>query len=245
MRKIYGGGKSVIRIAICDDEKEAADLFRQNLARYTAEHGVDFTVSHFCNAITFLENYKPVYDIVFMDIKMPDMDGLTAAKHLRKLDPSVILIFLTNLAQYAVNGYEVNALDFIIKPISYYTLVLKLERALDRLSSEHGIEVAVSMDDTVVKIRAVDLKYIEVQGHNLVFHTVKGDYKSYGTLKKIEEKLTAADFVRCNACYLVNMKYVTAIRGDTAYLGETELHISHSKRKDFVRLVNNYMGWCS
>ena len=235
----------MIRIAICDDEKEAVDLFRENLDRYTAEYGVEFTVSHFCNAMTFLENYKPVYDIVFMDIKMPDMDGLTASRRLRKLDPSVILIFLTNLAQYAVNGYEVNALDFIIKPISYYTLVLKIERALDRLLGERVAEVTVSADHTVVKIRAVDLKYVEVQGHNLIFHTVNGDHKSYGSLKKIKDKLASADFVRCNACYLVNLKYVTAIRGDTVYLGVTELHISHSKRKDFVRLVNNYMGWCS
>ena len=235
----------MIRIAVCEDERDALDLFRENLDRYSAEHGVEFTVSHFCNALTFLENYKAVYDIVFMDIKMPDMDGLTAAKELRKLDPSVVLIFLTNLAQYAVNGYEVNALDFIIKPISYYTLVLKLERALDRLSSERGVELSIFMDDTVVKIRAVDLKYAEVQGHNLIFHTVNGDYKSYGSLKKTEEKLSAADFARCNACYLVNLKYVTAIKGSTVYLGTTELHISHSKRKEFVRLVNNYMGWCS
>ncbi len=235
----------MVRIAVCEDESEALELFKSNLERYTSEYGVEFNISHFCNALTFLENYKPVYDIVFMDIKMPDMDGLTAAKELRKLDPSVILIFLTNLAQYAVNGYEVNALDFIIKPISYYTLVLKLERALDRLSSENNVEIAVSMDDIVVKIRAVDIIFIEVQGHNLVFHTTKGEYKSYGSLKKIEEKLSAADFVRCNACYLVNLKYVTAIKGTTAYLGSTELHISHSKRKEFVRLVNNYMGWCS
>ena len=122
--------------------------------------------------------------------------------------------------------------------------VLKLERALDRLSSERGTEVAISMDDVVIKIRAVDLKYVEVQGHNLVFHTVSGDYKSYGSLKKTEERLASADFVRCNACYLVNLKYVTSIRGSTAYIGKTELTISHAKRKDFVRRVNNYMGWC-
>ncbi len=234
----------MVRIAICEDESEAAELFRKNLDRYSSEYGVEFSVTHFCNAVSFLENYKPVYDIVFMDIKMPDMNGMDAAKQLRKLDPSVILIFLTNLAQYAVKGYEVNALDFVIKPISYYVLVLKLERALDRLSSERGTEVAISMDDVVIKIRAVDLKYVEVQGHNLVFHTVSGDYKSYGSLKKTEERLASADFVRCNACYLVNLKYVTSIRGSTAYIGKTELTISHAKRKDFVRRVNNYMGWC-
>ena len=128
----------MIRIALIEDESEAKDLFMTNLDRYSKEHGVEFTVAHFCNAMTFLESYKPVYDIVFMDIKMPDMNGLDAAHRLRQLDPSVILIFLTNLSQYAVRGYEVNALDFIVKPISYYVLVLKLERALHRLENEGG-----------------------------------------------------------------------------------------------------------
>ena len=128
----------MIRIALIEDESEAKDLFVANLDRYSKEHGIGFTVAHFCNAMTFLESYKPVYDIVFMDIRMPDMNGLDAAHRLRQLDPSVILIFLTNLSQYAVRGYEVNALDFIVKPISYYVLVLKLERALHRLENEGG-----------------------------------------------------------------------------------------------------------
>ena len=235
----------MIRIALIEDESEAKDLFVANLDRYSKEHGIGFTVAHFCNAMTFLESYKPVYDIVFMDIRMPDMNGLDAAHRLRQLDPSVILIFLTNLSQYAVRGYEVNALDFIVKPISYYVLVLKLERALHRLENEGGgAEITVSVDDVIVKVRAVDLKYVEVQGHSLICHTTKGDYRSYGSLKKIEEMLGRSDFVRCNACYLVNLKYVTSIRGSTVYLGDVGLPISHSKRRDFVRSVNNYMGWC-
>lgn len=114
-----------------------------------------------------------------------------------------------------------NALDFIVKPISYYVLVLKLERALHRLENEGGgAEITVSVDDVIVKVRAVDLKYAEVQGHSLICHTTKGDYRSYGSLKKIEEMLGRSDFVRCNACYLVNLKYVTSIRGSTVYLGD-------------------------
>ena len=234
----------MIYAAIVDDDGVVAEELASYLERYARESGTEFEADRFSNPVNFLTAYSSRYDVVFLDIDMPDMNGMDAAKQLRKLDPSVILIFLTNLAQYAVNGYEVNALDFVIKPISYYVLVLKLERALDRLSSERGTEVAISMDDVVIKIRAVDLKYVEVQGHNLVFHTVSGDYKSYGSLKKTEERLASADFVRCNACYLVNLKYVTSIRGSTAYIGKTELTISHAKRKDFVRRVNNYMGWC-
>lgn len=123
----------MVNVAIVEDEIRSADVLCGFLERYGSEKGREFAVSRFTDAIAFLENYVPRYDIVFMDIQLPDMDGMTASRRLRALDRDVILIFVTNMANYAVSGYEVDALDFIVKPVSYFPFTVKLERALGRL----------------------------------------------------------------------------------------------------------------
>ena len=237
-------GKVVVNIAIIEDEQGAADLLTEHLRSFEKNEKVQFSITHFGSAITFLTNYRAVFDIVFMDIELPDLSGMDAAVKLREIDSSVILIFVTNLAQFAVKGYEVDALDFVVKPVSYYVLSLKLRRAIERLGRRGDAELKITVDDAIVRVKISDVKYIEVQGHKLVYHTAGGDLKTYGSLKKTEELLADANFERCNACYLVNLKYVTAIKGYTLFIGSEELQISHAKRKDFVRTVNDYMGWC-
>lgn len=234
----------MIRIAIVEDEQSAADTLAEHLRAFEKNENVQFEVTHFDSAVKFLTNYRAVFDVVFMDIELPDLDGMSAAAKLRAIDKSVILIFVTNLAQFAVKGYEVDALDFVVKPVSYYVLSLKLRRAMERLNRQSDAELKITVDDALVRIKISDLKYVEVQGHKLLYHTESGCYKTYGSLKKTEELLADANFERCNACYLVNLKYVTAIKGYSLFIGGEELQISHAKRKDFVRTVNDYMGWC-
>lgn len=119
-------------IAIIEDEEEALARIRGYLERFSSESGESFRIVVYGNAIDFLEKYKPNYDIVFMDIKLPNMDGMEAAKKLRALDRFVALVFVTNMKQFAVKGYEVDALDFIVKPVKYPDFVLKLQRVLAR-----------------------------------------------------------------------------------------------------------------
>ena len=107
-------------VAIVEDEIDAARRLEVCLARYSQDHpDVRFDVTVFSEPTGFLDAYRPVWDIVFMDIEMPNMDGMSAARRLRVLDEQVILIFVTNMAQFAAKGYEVDALDYVIKPFSY------------------------------------------------------------------------------------------------------------------------------
>ena len=232
----------MIRIALLEDEDEAANLFDANIKRYSKEYNIEFYVTRFDNAVVFLADYKPVYDIVFMDIMMPDMNGIEAAKKLRSIDRSVLLIFLTNLAQFAIKGYEVDAMDFVVKPISYYGFVLKMQRVMEKLTKMKDVELTVKSDNSVDILRSSQIKYIEVTGHKLVFHTFDGILTSYGSLKKIESQLADANFARCNSCYLVNLKYVSSVRGYTAVVDGEELQISFPKRKEFVAALNAFLG---
>lgn len=103
----------MIRIGLVDDDLEHLRLMRDYLARYEREEGAAFQIEEYHNGLNFAEDYHGQLDIVFLDIEMPHMDGMTVARRIRERDASLAIIFLTNLAQYATHGYEVNAIDFI------------------------------------------------------------------------------------------------------------------------------------
>lgn len=235
-------GCIMINVAIVEDEKNAADLLLSYFNTYTEKKGEKFHVVWFDNPVNFLTYYKPNYDLVLMDIELPDINGMDTSRKLRKIDKTVTLIFVTNMSQFAVTGYEVDAFDYIVKPVSYYDFALKLERALERIKSRTELKIQVVVDDVIKCITSSELKYVEVINHKLIFHTKDGDYVGNGTLKDFEKKLQTADFARCNNCYLVNLRYVTGISGYTVTVDGDELQISHPKRKDFKRALNDYLG---
>ena len=131
-----------ISIAIVDDDNDSRDFIRRMLIRYGAEKNTEFVVDGYENAVDFIEKYKAGYDLIFMDIMMPYMDGMTAAAKLRELDTNVLLVFITTMAQYAAQGYDVDAFGFLIKPVTYESIALKMAKAMERLESETGKRVS-------------------------------------------------------------------------------------------------------
>ena len=120
-------------IAIVEDEENCREQLRGFIGRYFKENGKEAEVTAFTNGIDFVSDYRPVYDIVLMDIEMPHLNGMAAAKKMRRMDPDVCLIFVTNLAQYALEGYSVSAADFIVKPVEYFTFAAKLQKGINRV----------------------------------------------------------------------------------------------------------------
>ena len=118
-------------IAIVEDEDGAAEILQSHIEQFAKTNGQEFTVRRFRDAVELLTDYKPLYSVVFMDIQMPHMDGMTAAMQLRALDKTVSIIFITNLVQYAQKGYEVDAIAYLLKPVSYFDFALKFKKALD------------------------------------------------------------------------------------------------------------------
>lgn len=232
----------VRNIAIVEDNLAEADRLRQYFDQYTQERETLFNITHFESAEQFLAKYEPVYDIVLLDIMLPQMNGMEAAVKLRELDETITIIFVTNMAQFAVRGYEVNAFDFVVKPVSYSNFSLKLQRVLNKLSKRRETDVIVSTSEGIFRIASSRIKYIEISGHRLVYHTTSGNIGAYGTLKEVEATLSSKVFVRCNNSYLVNLNYVRAIRGYTVLVGSDELPISRPKKKPFVQAVNDFLG---
>lgn len=232
----------VRNVAIVEDTQTEADTLKEYFSRYSAEKGIEFKIAHFPSAEQFLEKYNPIYDLVLMDIGLPGMGGMEAAGRLRELDDTVTLIFVTNMAQFAVRGYEVDAFDFVVKPVSYSNFALKLQRALNKLGTRKDTEVIISISDGLYRISSSQIKYIEISGHKMIYHTTNGTIKAYGNLKEIESILNGRMFVRCNSCYLVNLNFVHAIRGYIVAVDTDELQISRPRKKAFVQAVNDYLG---
>lgn len=229
-------------VAIVEDSPAEAELLRSYFARFTREHGVEFTLTCFASGEEFLNKYRPAYDLVLMDIGLPGHNGMETAAALRERDRSVTLIFVTNMAQFAVKGYEVDAFDFVVKPVGYSNFALKLQRALNKLDTRRDTEVLVTLSDSMVRLAASQIKYIEISGHRMVYHTTDGELYAYGNLKEVEATLGGGMFARCNNCYLVNLNYVRAVQGHTVTVGTDELQISRPRRKAFIQALNDYLG---
>lgn len=229
-------------VAIVEDNPAEADLLESYFKRYSASCSDTFQLTRFQNGSEFLNNYQPIYNLIMMDVNLPKCNGMDASVCLRKIDQSVALIFVTSMIQYAVKGYEVDALDFLLKPVSYQNFSLKLKRALCYFRQSSNQEILIPLQDGVCRISTSRIKYIEVINHSLIYHTLDGDIPSKGKLSDLEDRLGSAHFVRCNRCYLVNLAFVRTVRGSVLIVDTDELQISRPKRAAVLEAMNNYLG---
>ncbi len=232
----------MIRAAIVEDDARDRASIRECLSYVEKAEGLQFDVSEFSTGPSFLEHYTPDYDIVFMDIEMPGINGMETARELRSMDASVILIFITNLAQYAISGYEVEALDFILKPINKLNFAIKVKRAAARMNRRINESITVKTRGEIRSIRISSIRYVEVNGHYVIYHTLEGDLTEYVTLKEVQSRIDQTVFVLSSRSYLVNLQYVDAVERDTAVVGGDRLQISRPQRKAFLSALSEYMG---
>lgn len=229
------------KIIVVEDNGADAEQLINCIERFGEETKEAFNVERFADAQTFLTEYTSA-DIVFLDIEMPGIDGMTAAKELRKKDGEVTIVFVTNMSQMAIKGYAVRAFDFILKPLSYKSFALRFARILKVLRKEEGKEIWITNKDGRKKIRTASVRYVEIMSHILVFHLEDEEIKATGTLLSLRQELEGECFSMCNRCYFVNLAFVTAVQGQVVCLKDTELQISRAKRKSFLKDLNDYIA---
>lgn len=232
-------------IAIVEDEKDFAEQLQEFLKKYQKEHDMAFKISVFGDGAEILENYEPLYDVILLDIEMPRVNGMEAAAKIRRMDADVVLVFITNMASYAIHGYEVGALDFVMKPITYYPFSMKLTRAIKRARTKAQQQILLTLPDGVKKIGIHQIYYVEVQNRILHYHTDEGEYRMRGTMTGAEEMFASYPFVKCNHWYMVNLMHVTEVRKNVAVVGGHELEISRRNRTAFLKALTEYVGGTS
>lgn len=232
----------MIRIAIVEDEEACRSRLQENIRRFGEDQGIGFEVTAFPDGLDIAENYNPVWDIIFMDIKMKHMDGMRAARSIRKHDPAVIIIFITTMAQCAIEGYEVDALDFILKPLTYAQFSLKMCKAINMLHKREKKYLFLPVEDGKERVSADDILFIEVKNHNLHIVTWKHTYVMRCSLQEMEKELEQCSFVRCSHSYLVNLSNVAGVGKETVTVGTYELPVSRPKKKLFLQALSDYLG---
>ena len=232
----------MIRVAIVEDEAEIREQLMGYVQRYTWQYGTAFEVKTFADGLEILEDYRPAYDLILLDIEMKNLDGMETARRIRELDPEVMLVFITNMAQYAIKGYAVGALDYVLKPVPYFAFSQQLQKVEAQLRRRTRHYLAVPVEGGLRRLDTSRIYYIESEGHRVHFYTEEGDFAAPGALKALEEKLADRPFARCNSGYLVNLAQVRAVQQNTVEVGPYELQVSRPKRKSFLAALTDYIG---
>lgn len=232
------------RVLIVEDMPEEANTMRGHLQRYAQETGLQFHVEHLASALDFVSSNHPA-DLILMDIDMPGINGLEAAGILRMRDHTTPLIFVTNLAQYAVRGYQVDALDFMVKPVAYPTFAQSMDRAVRVMARNARRTIALPTETGMRVVDVAEITYIDMLKHDVVYHLRDGSgpLRERGSLKATEERLADAEFLRISAGCLINMAQVTRIGQDSVTMADgSELYYSRSQRKHALETLANYVG---
>ena len=248
------GGMRFVSCAVVDDDDDDAAVTAAMVERYVAEQPLDdagpasprHTLVRFADGRAFLDacdaaKARP-FDLVFLDVEMPGIDGLETARLLRERDASTVIVFTTKMAQYATVGYDVDAVGYLVKPLDYPGFALRMRKALRLVDAAQGTTVAIASDDHMRFLDSRDIRYVEVTGHSVLYHTGRGVWRDWGTLKAVAERLVDHHFVFSNRYCLVNLAWVEALDGDTIVVDGERLTVSRSRKKPLMQALNRFHG---
>ena len=232
----------MLHITIVDDSPQDTAELRQCVERWRNETACELRISAYANALDFLEEYNGGCDVLLLDVDMPGINGMDAARQLRSVDQAVRIIFVTNMAQYAIAGYEVDATDFIVKPVQYFSFAQKLSRAAAHARQRRQRFVLLHAADELVRLSAEEIYRVEKDRNYLVWHTARGIIRERGTVSDATATLgeAAAGFCECSAGCLVNLRHVEQVGRDTVLVHGETVPVSRRLRKDFLQA---FMNW--
>lgn len=223
------------KIAICDDEQNQIEYITSIVTVWSAHTGHSCEICTFASAEAFLFEYEEdkVYDILLLDVEMKNMNGIELAKRIRKDNNRAEIIFITSHFEFVGEGYEVDALHYLIKPISLDKLTQVLNKAAEKLSVEPP-SVIISCNGETIKLYEAGILYVESFLHYIIIHTKDKEYKIKENISVFENKLSD-DFYRIHRSYLASLKHITRISRTSVNIGNIELPLSRGKYDDINR----------
>ena len=228
-------------IAIVDDEIIWRERVRDEILRYDEEK--EIKIDFFTNGESYLE-FQNNYDISFVDIEMPGLDGFETITRAKEKDTDGIYIILTTRTEMSRKGYVVNAFRYIDKQ-QMEEVREALDSAKTLLGRNEKIEVNV-IGDSVRKITLKNIIYVETEKHYILIHTKQGAIKCSNTMKEIENMLPDNWFSRCHNVYIVNLDEIIRIDDRIVYLSNgADIDISHRRMNQFRKIYLNRQFECA
>lgn len=234
----------MIRVGIVEDDAAAIERLLSHFDRFQRTQEERFHIGAFHDGADVLADYRPDWDVLLLDVQMPRVDGMTAARRIREVDSEVVIVFITSSPHYAVSGYEVGALSYLLKPVSYASFEQEMTRILTRLRRQPRRELLfTATDGGHHRIAVDDIRYIESVRHRVDVYTLDETFSIATTLKAMEAQLAESDFLRCHNGLLVNLRHVTGIDGnDCRIRGGGRLPISRPRKKEFLAALAEHIG---
>ena len=231
-----------MRIALAEDEPLQRAYLRELIEDYARERATPVHVTEFESGDALLAGYEQGTQLLLLDIDMPGTNGMDAARAIRTRDANVMIIFCTNLVSRALDGYAVEALDFIVKPVGRQRLFEAVDKAVRYIRARMPRMLTLHTQDGIINVREEDVYYAETYGRKLRIHTAQGVHELRMTIVALEQALRPGTFFRVHNACLVALRYVQRLSGLEVTVAGDVLPVSRHKKREFVEQLATFMG---
>lgn len=230
----------MIKIAICDNEPVMCEKLKGMISKKMEAWGEKYGITCFVSGMKLL--FSPLdFDLLFLDIQMPGIDGVNLARRLREKEFEGILIFVTILKECMLDAFEVEAMDYLCKPVDERRLEDALKRSLKRLGRKQERHLFIQTINWCRTVKLCDIYYCEVINRKILLHTKEGTIDYYGKMKDVQLK-TAPFFIRCHRSYLINPDYLVEYMGGQVRMANgEEVPVSKNYRQTLMEKMMDYM----
>lgn len=230
-----------MKVAIVEDNRADSEVLENHIRSYCFQTHTKLELETFTSAEDFFATWPIELDILFLDILLDKMNGIEIASKIRQTNERVIIIFITNNPQFSLAGYTVDALDYLIKPISQELLHRIFAKAIHRLGNSFRNCFTISNNDGYYVITPMDIQYIELLNRKLIIHTKHESIVCFRSLQYMEEQLPKT-FFRCHSAFLINLHAVESVRGSDVVVAGKMIPISKHRRKEFIKALIEFVG---
>lgn len=233
------------RIAIVDNAPHCRQFLTDMVNRYASYHGERFELDTYEDSASFLERFALQYDILIIDAGLRDVNGIEVMRRVRQVDQAVEVIYVAFTDDYVLDGYEVGALSYILKPPTYDQLEQGMDRCLNALRNHANQAIGIIAGGKEQRVRADEILYASSHKHRTILHMITGNQQILCSMVRFEERLAEVsdDFFRINSGYLVNMDHVTSIEDHDACMSNGDrLPISRPRRAEFRKAWSRHIG---
>jgi DNA-binding LytR/AlgR family response regulator len=230
-----------MKIAIIEDNPLDSDALMALLQKYASQNNDRAEIHEFPSGEDFLVDGPSDFDLIFLDIQMREQNGIEIARIIRKSNQRVVIVFVTNNPEYSLDGYSVEAMDYLIKPVRMEILDRVLKKVLQKLEVTDRMCLTIHSHDGFFVVNYGDICFIEFANRKLLVETKTGPITCMGTMQAMEEMLPG-NFFRVHSGFLINLRAVERLKGQDVIVAGRQIPISKHRRKEFVHALTKQFG---